>query len=178
VYDFEDNNVIVVNSDRITNDSYQRDDNQPGYVYLMIAEGVGGLMVRRVKIGLSRNPIARCDRLNSNQPPCNIKLIDSVYVWKMLECEQYLHKKYSRHHVNLKKSTEWFDFDYVSYHVLLNDFKSIKNNPRWSPTAKRFFININFNLAGVVIAIALLFGVSFVVSSNLVVNKNEAIRIK
>jgi T5orf172 domain len=168
MYDFEDNNVILVGSDRITNDNYQRDDNQPGYVYLMVADGFHGLMgglVRRVKIGLSRNPMAREDRLNSNQPPCNINVIDTVYVYRMKDCEDYLHKKYKSHHVKLRKSTEWFDFDYVSYHLLLNDFKSIKNNPRWSPNAKRFFINVNLNLVGVVAAIALLFGVSFVISS-------------
>lgn len=147
----------------------QRDDNVPGYVYLMLAEGYHGVMgglVKRVKIGLSRDPHNRENTLNSNQPPCNITIIDTVYVYRMLDCEKYLHSKFKSHHVKLRKSTEWYDFDYLSYHLLLREFKSIKNNPRWCPNARRFFLNLNLNVSGMIIAIALLFGLSYFVASH------------
>lgn len=155
---------------------YSRDDNVPGYIYIMEAEGFYGLMgglCKRIKIGLSRNPEAREDTLNSSQPPCNINLVDKVYVWKMAEAEAYLHKKFKSRNVHLKKSREWFDFDYVSYHVLLREFKSLKNDPKWCPNAKRFFFSINLNLGSIALLIALLFSASYFLASR---NSPEAVR--
>jgi hypothetical protein len=157
-------------------ENYTRDDNVPGYVYIMEAEGFHGLMsglCKRIKIGLSRNPEAREDTLNSNQPPCDITLIDKAYVWKMKDAETYLHNKFKSRNVQLKKSREWFDFDYVSYHILLREFKNLKNNPRWCPNAKRFFFSINLNFGSVLLLIALLFVSSYFLSSR---NSPEAVR--
>jgi hypothetical protein len=147
---------------------YSRDDNVPGYIYIMEAERFHGMMsglCKRIKIGLSRNPEAREDTLNSNQPPCDITLIDKAYVWKMKDAETYLHNKFKSRNVRLKKSREWFDFDYVSYHVLLREFKNLKNNPRWCPNAKGFFFSINLNFGSVLLLIALLFVSSYFLSS-------------
>ena len=157
-------------------ENYSRDDNVPGYIYIMEAEHFHGLMgglCKRIKIGLSRNPEAREDTLNSNQPPCDITLVDKAYVWKMKDAETYLHNKFKSRNVRLKKSREWFDFDYVGYHVLLREFKSLKNNPRWCPNAKRFFFSINLNLGSIALLMALLFSASYFLASR---NSPEAVR--
>ncbi|MFB2772549.1 hypothetical protein ACE1AT_25195 [Pelatocladus sp. BLCC-F211] len=61
----------------------QRNDNIPGWVYLIEAENVTGIipgrLVRRCKIGLSRNPQMRLDALHSSQPPCNYAILRTIY---------------------------------------------------------------------------------------------------
>ncbi|BDA71557.1 hypothetical protein CAL7716_057230 [Calothrix sp. PCC 7716] len=147
---------------------YVRDDNVPGYVYLMEAEGFHGAfsgLCKRIKIGLSRNPDAREDTLNSNQPPCNINIVDTVYVYKMLEVETYLHNKFKHRNVKLRKSREWFDFDYLSYQGLRTEFTKIKKNPRLCPGAKRFFISFEMNTFTALLIVVLMFGASYIVTS-------------
>lgn len=105
-----------MNSDEITAIIYEpRNDHQPGYIYLMSAENYHGLIpgawLRRCKIGLSRNPEARLDRFHRNQPPCNVKILKTIYVEDMAEIESQLHEKFSHCNVDLIKSQEWFDFN-------------------------------------------------------------------
>lgn len=57
---------------RYFNNEYQtRNDHEPGYIYLMEAEGYHGLIpgfyLRRCKIGLSRNPQLRLENFHANQ---------------------------------------------------------------------------------------------------------------
>lgn len=93
-----------------------REDHQPGYVYLLIAKGhhgmVPGLLLKRCKIGLSRNPEQRVRQIASfegSQPPCDIAILKTVYVADMKKVEGKLHKKFNHSRVKLKKSREWFD---------------------------------------------------------------------
>ncbi|WP_375514652.1 GIY-YIG nuclease family protein [uncultured Nostoc sp.] len=104
-----------MNSDELTAIIYQpRNDHEPGYIYLMEAENYHGLIpgawLRRCKIGLSRDPQARLDRFHRNQPPCNVKILKTIYVEDMAEIENQLHEKFSHCNVDLIKSQEWFDF--------------------------------------------------------------------
>ncbi|NEQ19574.1 MAG: GIY-YIG nuclease family protein [Microcoleus sp. SIO2G3] len=91
----------------------ERDDNQPGFIYLILAEGyhgwLPGCILKRVKIGLSRNPEARLDTFHSNQPPCNLRILRTIYVEDMAEVEQRLHQIFKNSNVKLKKSREFFD---------------------------------------------------------------------
>ncbi|MEH1789680.1 MAG: GIY-YIG nuclease family protein [Nostoc sp.] len=94
----------------------QRNDNTPGYVYLMIAIGyhgiVPGLILKRCKIGLSRDPEARVRQIASfegSQPPCDINILATKYVQDMKQVEGSLHKRFKSSSVKLKKSREWFD---------------------------------------------------------------------
>ncbi|MDJ0800015.1 MAG: GIY-YIG nuclease family protein [Calothrix sp. MO_167.B12] len=84
-----------------------RDGNVPGYIYIMEAQGyngiIPGLFIKRIKIGLSRNPNAREWQLNGQQAPCNINLIKSIYVYSMEEAENYLHKEFRSCHVQLRR---------------------------------------------------------------------------
>ncbi|MBD2441005.1 GIY-YIG nuclease family protein [Nostoc sp. FACHB-110] len=82
----------------------------------MEAEGYHGLIpgcyLRRCKIGLSRNPQLRLENFHSNQPPCNIKILTTVYVQDMAEVETQLHQQFKKCQVKgLAKSREWFDFN-------------------------------------------------------------------
>lgn len=93
-----------------------RNDNCPGYIYLMCAKGfhgfLPGLLLKRCKIGLSRNPEARARQIASfegSQPPCDIAILKTVYVQDMKLIEGKLHKRFNRSNVKLKKSREWFD---------------------------------------------------------------------
>ncbi|MHC5854911.1 GIY-YIG nuclease family protein [Nostoc sp.] len=109
-----------MNSDEITAIIYQtRNDHEPGYIYLMEAERYHGLIpgawLRRCKIGLSRDPEARLDRFHRNQPPCDVRILKTIYVEDMAEIESHLHEKFSDCNVDLIKSQEWFDFNPVQF---------------------------------------------------------------
>ena len=96
-----------------------KNDHEPGFIYLMEAEGYHGLIpgawLRRCKIGLSRNPEARLDNFHRNQPPCNVKILKTIYVEDMAEVESELHQQFSQCNVELIKSQEWFDFNPVQF---------------------------------------------------------------
>lgn len=94
--------------------SYQyRDDSVPGYVYFVEAVGYHGAFpgcyLKRCKIGLTRDVERRLSEFASNQPPCDIKLIKSIYVEDMAEVENQLHRQYKSANVKLQRSREWFD---------------------------------------------------------------------
>ncbi|WP_242054667.1 GIY-YIG nuclease family protein [Nostoc sp. FACHB-190] len=103
-------------SSYFSNGYQPRNDHEPGYIYLMEAEGYHGLIpgfyLRRCKIGLSRNPQLRLENFHANQPPCNIKILTTVYVQDMAEVETQLHNQFKHCQVKgLVKSREWFDFN-------------------------------------------------------------------
>jgi len=90
-----------------------RNDNEPGYLYLMEALGYHGLVpgcyLRRCKIGLSRNPQLRLENFIANQPPCDIKILRTIWVEDMKAVEAKLHNQFQNCKVKLAKSREWFD---------------------------------------------------------------------
>lgn len=91
----------------------ERNDHQPGFIYVIEAEGVHGIipgyLLRRIKIGLSRNPEARLETFHSNQPPVDMKILRTIYVEDMAEVEARLHQVFKNSNVKLKKSREFFD---------------------------------------------------------------------
>jgi T5orf172 domain-containing protein len=98
------------------NVSQPRNDNVPGYIYLMCAKGyhgwIPGCLLKRCKIGLSRNPEQRVRQIASfegSQPPCDIEILLTVQVQDMATIEGKLHKRFARKNVKLRKSREWFD---------------------------------------------------------------------
>ena len=116
--DFPDVSTIV----------YQpKNDHEPGFIYLMEAEGYHGLVpgawLRRCKIGLSRNPEARLENFHRNQPPCNVKILKTIYVEDMAEVESELHQQFSQCNVELIKSQEWFDFNAVQFLMVNWEFE-------------------------------------------------------
>ncbi|MBW4636029.1 MAG: GIY-YIG nuclease family protein [Iphinoe sp. HA4291-MV1] len=101
----------------------QRNDGVPGYIYLLEAQGyhgiIPGCVLRRVKIGLSRDVERRLDTLHSNQPCCDYKIIRVIYVENMECIEQVLHRKFKHCNIKLIKSREWHDLLPWQYaHVL------------------------------------------------------------
>lgn len=107
--------------------SQPRNDHEPGFIYLMEAEGYHGLIpgcyLRRCKIGLSRNPEARLDNFHRNQPPCNVKILKTIYVEDMADVENELHQQFSQCNVELIKSQEWFDFNTVQFLIVNWEFE-------------------------------------------------------
>ncbi|MBE8988067.1 GIY-YIG nuclease family protein [Nostoc sp. LEGE 12450] len=93
----------------------------------MEAEGYHGLIpgcyLRRCKIGLSRNPEARLDSFHRNQPPCNVKILKTIYVEDMADVEGELHQQFSQCNVELIKSQEWFDFNPVQFLMVNWEFE-------------------------------------------------------
>jgi hypothetical protein len=109
----------------------ERDDHQPGFVYLILAEGyhgwIPGCVLKRVKIGLSRNPEARLETFHSNQPPCNLRILRTIYVEDMGEVENKLHQVFKNSNVKLKKSREFFDlmpWQMVQVHWLMTQHET------------------------------------------------------
>jgi Meiotically up-regulated gene 113 len=96
----------------------ERNDNQPGYVYLIEAVGYHGIaspFLKRCKIGLSRNPEARRQNFVKSQFPCDVRLLKTIYVEDMADVESKLHEKFNFCNVNLEKSREWFDLSPIEY---------------------------------------------------------------
>ena len=91
----------------------QHNDAVPGYIYLFKASDFHGWLpgawLARVKIGLSRNPNARADRIESNQPGHDIEILHTAYVDNMADIEAKLHAHFAAKNVHLNKSREWFD---------------------------------------------------------------------
>lgn len=117
-----------MNSDEITTIIYQpKNDHEPGFIYLMEAEGYHGLVpgawLRRCKIGLSRNPEARLENFHRNQPPCNVKILKTIYVEDMADVEGELHQQFSQCNVELIKSQEWFDFNPAQFMIVSWEFE-------------------------------------------------------
>lgn len=117
-----------MNFDEISAIVYQpKNDHEPGFIYLMEAEGYHGLIpgcyLRRCKIGLSRNPEARLDNFHRNQPPCNVKILKTIYVEDMADVEGELHQQFSQCNVELIKSQEWFDFNTVQFLMVNWEFE-------------------------------------------------------
>ena len=100
-----------------TNQWIERDDNQPGYIYLIEAIGVNGIIpgcvVKRYKIGLSRSPESRLATFHANQPPVDMRIVRTIYVEDMKSVETALHNEFKHCNVKLLKSREFFDLNPV-----------------------------------------------------------------
>jgi hypothetical protein len=100
-----------------------RDDHVPGYVYLIEAINVSGIipgkLVRRCKIGLSRNPELRLQNFVDNQPPCDFQIIKAIYVEDMATVEDTLHNQFKHCNIKLEKSREWFNLNPWQYAMVL-----------------------------------------------------------
>jgi hypothetical protein len=100
-----------------------RDDHVPGYVYLIEAIGVTGIipgrLVRRCKIGLSRNPGVRLQNFIDNQPPCDFRIVKAIFVQDMASIEDALHARFKHCNIKLEKSREWHDFNPWQYQMVL-----------------------------------------------------------
>jgi T5orf172 domain len=94
-----------------------RNDHEPGFIYLIEAIGFHGLIspLKRCKIGLSRNPEARRETFIKSQFPCDVRIIKSIFVEDMLDIESKLHKQFESCNVKLEKSQEWFDLTPLQY---------------------------------------------------------------
>ena len=113
----------------------ERNDNVPGFVYLMEAEGYHGVLpgcfLRRCKIGLSRNPQKRLDDFHSNQPPCNVKIIRTIFVEDMATVEREVHEQFKHCSVTLHRSREWFDLNPLQFWKVQQEFNRYEK-PRFS----------------------------------------------
>ncbi len=98
----------------------ERNDNVPGFVYLMEAQGFHGVLpgcfLRRCKIGLSRDPQKRLNNFHDSQPPCNLRIVCTVFVQNMAAVEGELHVQFKNYSVTtLHRSKEWFDLDPLQF---------------------------------------------------------------
>ncbi|MBP5973705.1 GIY-YIG nuclease family protein [Brasilonema sp. CT11] len=72
---------------------------------------IPGCVVKRMKIGLSRNPKERLAILHAYQPPVDLKIIRTIYVENMKEVETALHAEFKHCNVKLLNSKEYFDLN-------------------------------------------------------------------
>ena len=109
-----------------------RDDHVPGYVYLIEAIHVTGIipgkLVRRCKIGLSRNPELRLQNFIDNQPPCDFQIVKAIYVEDMATVEDHLHAQFKHCNLKLEKSREWFDLNPWQYAMVLWAFSRYESH--------------------------------------------------
>lgn len=93
--------------------------NSPGYIYLIEAVGFHGLfpgrLIRRCKIGLSKDPERRLKRFKHSQFPCDVRILNTIFVEDMAEVENLFHKKFERCNVKMEVSQEWFDLSPWQY---------------------------------------------------------------
>jgi hypothetical protein len=112
--------------------SAYRNDHIPGYVYLIEAINVTGIipgkLVRRCKIGLSRSPELRLQNFIDNQPPCNFKIIKAIYVQDMETVETALHQRFKHCNIKLEKSREWFNLNPWEYTMVLWAFSRYESH--------------------------------------------------
>ena len=103
----------------LTFGTHHRNDHEPGYVYLIEAQGFHGIipgrLLRRCKIGLSRDPELRRQNFVDSQFPCDVEIITTIYVEDMAEVETELHQIFKACNVTLEKSREWFDLSPWQY---------------------------------------------------------------
>ena len=133
-----------------------RDDNVPGYIYLIEAKGYHGLFpgcyLKRCKIGLTRNPQARLQNFIDNQPPCDFEIIKLIKVDAMADIENKLHNQFLHCNVKLIKSKEWFDLNPIDL-IRLN---AAFDNQLKSKKLKDNTINIILSLLGISVVLSAL----------------------
>lgn len=121
---------MLIESDYFNSEYQPRNNHEPGYIYLMKAEGYHGIFAfyrHRCKIGLSRNPQRRLETFQANQPPCNIRIVTTIYVRDMADVEAQLHETFKNCQVkDLVKSKEWFDFN--PWQLMIARFIFAKND--------------------------------------------------
>lgn len=113
-----------------SSETYSRNDHEPGYIYLIEAEDttgwIPGKLVKRCKIGLSRNPEFRRDNFVNSQFPCDVTIITTIFVDDMAASEAELHLLFKHCNLKLEKSREWFMLNLIDYYRCLWAFKSRK----------------------------------------------------
>jgi hypothetical protein len=146
----------------------QKTDHEPGYIYLMEAVGYHGILpgcyLRRCKIGLSRNPQLRLQNFHENQPPCDIKLIKTVYVEDMADIERKLHQRFKKRNVKLLKSKEWFDLSPIDFWLLNAELNNYQKSTKFS------FYPFSILIIGILVSIYL-----SVFSKPLLIQQNQPI---
>ena len=80
-----------------------RNDNVPGFCYLIEAKNSDGLY----KIGLTRNPDRRIEQLNSSQSPYHLDYVKLIEVDDMASVESSLHQQFK---ACGSGKNEWFRF--------------------------------------------------------------------
>ena len=109
-----------------------RDDHVPGFVYLIEAINVTGIipgkLIRRCKIGLSRNPGLRLQNFIDNQPPCDFRIVKAIYVEDMAAVEDTLHTRFKHCNIKLEKSREWFNLNPWQYQQALWAFSRYESH--------------------------------------------------
>ena len=134
----------------------QRDDNVPGRIYLIEALGYHGIfpgkLLRRCKIGLSRNPQSRLETFQNSQPPCDFKIFRTIHVQDMKTCEDWLHHKFKRSTVKLFKSKEWYDLTPIQFLMVQKALSrlEIQNNSIPRPQINQTIV------VGVLIAVSMI----------------------
>ena len=93
----------------------EKNDSVQGYIYLLRVKDfhgwIPGAVLRRYKIGLSRDVDRRLDTLHSNQPPTDLEVVKIIAVEDMASVEAELHRVFKSQNVKLLKSREYFDLN-------------------------------------------------------------------
>lgn len=109
---------------------------------------IPGKLIRRCKIGLSRNPEFRLQNFIDNQPPCDIKIVRTIYVQDMAAVENKLHERFKSCNVKLVKSREWFDLLPWQYCMVQLEFNHYDSKRKYS-LSPRFVGGLLIALLGV-----------------------------
>ncbi len=161
----------------------ERNDNVEGFVYLIEARNVTGIvpgkLIRRCKIGLTRNPQARLAALINNQPPCDYVILRTMYVADMAYVEGLLHEDFRHCNIKLAKSREWFDLNPIQFQQVWWAFNRYEReystqSKRETPLSFRLVIGAGIALVGV----GILFGSFMRESAPPVFENNQLFRKK
>ncbi len=100
-----------------------RNDHEPGFIYLIEAQGSNNLY----KIGLTRNPDRRLQQLNSSQSPFHLNFIKVIQVQDMASSETTLHKQFSAYATD---KNEWFQFTQGVLQQVAAEMDYLSHKPR------------------------------------------------
>jgi hypothetical protein len=96
-----------------------------GYIYIMKSDNLN-----KFKIGVSVNPIKRCNYLKNESKVPDLKLIEYIYLDYVYLYENFLHRKYNDYRSPISQGdgkTEWFFVE--CYNEVLRELKQIGSTP-------------------------------------------------
>lgn len=113
----------------------ERETNElePGFVYLIRADGVFKPGTIRCKLGKSINKEERLNQLLRAQPCTSYEITDSILCNNITKTEQLFHRRYGEYNAKLPNSKEWFDFPPEVLAQVKADFRELEKNRIWTP---------------------------------------------
>jgi hypothetical protein len=108
-------------------------DIEPGFIYLIEADGVFKPGTIRCKLGKSVDKDRRLNQLLRVQPCTTYRMIDYLLCNNRSKTEQLFHQRYRQYNADILGSKEWFDFPPEILAQVKADFRELEKDRAWTP---------------------------------------------